>query len=83
MLVPPKLFTKNALLKVSHLLEIIVKFDYIWWGYVAATDDKMPHVYELAPGVLSWTGCNGRGVALATALGRELAKASNGTPLCI
>ena len=58
-----------------------VQFDYIWWGYVAATDDKMPHVYELAPGVLSWTGCNGRGVALATALGRELAKASNGTPL--
>ena len=25
----------------------------------------MPHVCELAPGVLSWTGCNGRGVALA------------------
>jgi glycine/D-amino acid oxidase-like deaminating enzyme len=50
-----------------------VQFDYIWWGYVAATDDKMPHVYELAPGVLTWTGCNGRGVALATALGRELA----------
>jgi glycine/D-amino acid oxidase-like deaminating enzyme len=58
-----------------------VQFDYIWWGYVAATDDKMPHVYELAPGVLTWTGCNGRGVALATALGRELAKASNGTAL--
>ena len=58
-----------------------VQFDYIWWGHVAATDSKMPHVYELAPGVLSWTGCNGRGVALATALGRELAKASNGTAL--
>jgi glycine/D-amino acid oxidase-like deaminating enzyme len=53
-----------------------VQFDYIWWGHVAATDSKMPHVYELAPGVLSWTGCNGRGVASATALGRELAKAS-------
>ena len=58
-----------------------VRFDYSWWGYIAATADKMPHVYELAPGVLSWTGCNGRGVALATALGRELALASNGTPL--
>lgn len=58
-----------------------VTFDYVWWGYVAGTADRMPHVYELAPGVLSWTGCNGRGVALAVALGRELAGASNGTPL--
>ena len=57
------------------------QFDYVWWGYVAGTDDKMPHVFELAPGVLTWMGCNGRGVALGTALGRELAKASTGTPL--
>jgi len=41
------------------------QFDCIWWGHVAATDNEMPHVYELAPGALSWTGCNGRGVALA------------------
>jgi glycine/D-amino acid oxidase-like deaminating enzyme len=58
-----------------------VRFDYTWWGYVAGTADRMPHVYELAPGVLSWTGCNGRGVALGIALGRELAKASNGMAL--
>ena len=58
-----------------------VRFDYSWWGYIAATADRMPHVYELAPGVLGWTGCNGRGVALAVALGRELALASNGTAL--
>jgi glycine/D-amino acid oxidase-like deaminating enzyme len=58
-----------------------IRFDYTWWGYIAATADRMPHVYELAPGVLGWTGCNGRGVALATSLGRELALASNGTPL--
>lgn len=57
------------------------QFDYVWWGYIAATDDKMPHVFELAPGVLTWMGCNGRGVALAAALGRELAKASTGTAL--
>ena len=58
-----------------------IRFDYVWWGYVAATADRMPHVYELAPGVLSWTGCNGRGVALAVALGREFAKACTGTKL--
>ena len=56
-------------------------FEHVWSGYVAATDDKMPHVFELAPGVLTWMGCNGRGVALSTILGRELAKASTGTPL--
>jgi glycine/D-amino acid oxidase-like deaminating enzyme len=58
-----------------------VRFDYIWWGYVGGTQDKRPHVYELAPGVLAWTGCNGRGVALATALGQEMAKATAGVPL--
>jgi glycine/D-amino acid oxidase-like deaminating enzyme len=41
----------------------------------------MPHLHELAPGVLAWIGCNGRGVALATALGAELARACRGTPL--
>ena len=58
-----------------------VKFDYVWWGHLAGTADKRPHVYDLAPGVLAWNGCNGRGVGLATALGQELAKASAGVPL--
>lgn len=58
-----------------------VRFEYLWWGQLGGTQDKRPHVYELAPGVLSWTGCNGRGVGLATALGQELAKASAGVPL--
>lgn len=56
-------------------------FDHVWWGHVAATEDRMPHVFELAPGVLSWMGCNGRGVGLAVSLGRELAKANTGTAL--
>jgi glycine/D-amino acid oxidase-like deaminating enzyme len=56
-----------------------VRFDYQWWGHLAATDDRKPHVFELAPGVLAWMGCNGRGVALGVALGRELARASAGT----
>jgi len=58
-----------------------VQFDYTWWGYIAATKDRLPHLYDLAPGVLGWTGCNGRGVALAVALGREMARASTSTPL--
>ena len=57
------------------------EFEYVWWGHIGGTQDKLPHVYELAPGVLAWTGCNGRGVGLATALGQELAKACAGVPL--
>lgn len=56
-------------------------FQHVWWGHVGATADKLPHAFELAPGLLAWTGCNGRGVALATALGRELAIASAGVPV--
>jgi glycine/D-amino acid oxidase-like deaminating enzyme len=56
------------------------EFDYVWWGYVGVTADKAPHVHELAPGVTGWNGCNGRGVALATAIGRELGRQATGTP---
>lgn len=56
-------------------------FDYLWHGFLGVTLDKIPHLHELAPGVLAWVGCNGRGVALATALGPEIARAALGTPV--
>ena len=56
-------------------------FEYLWHGCVGITLDKVPHLHELAPGVLAWAGCNGRGVALATALGPELARVCSGTPV--
>jgi glycine/D-amino acid oxidase-like deaminating enzyme len=64
--------------RVFPQLDAVPHFDHVWWGHVAATDDRMPHLFELAPGVLGWTGCNGRGVGLAIALGREMARASAG-----
>ncbi len=54
-------------------------FDYVWHGYIGVNQDRLPHIHELAPGVHAWTGCNGRGVALATAIGREFARAASGT----
>jgi glycine/D-amino acid oxidase-like deaminating enzyme len=57
----------------------VPQFDYVWWGYIGMTADKAPHVHELAPGVTGWNGCNGRGVALATAIGRELGRQATGT----
>jgi glycine/D-amino acid oxidase-like deaminating enzyme len=45
-----------------------------WNGQLAITTDHMPHVHEPAPGLTAILGCNGRGVALMTALGRNLAR---------
>jgi glycine/D-amino acid oxidase-like deaminating enzyme len=58
----------------------VPSFEYVWWGHVGMTADRAPHVHELAPGVTGWNGCNGRGVALATAIGRELARQAAGAP---
>ena len=38
------------------------------------TADHCPHMHEPGPGGLVYLGCNGRGVALATAMGQQLAK---------
>ena len=54
------------------------KFDFVWHGNVGVTWDKLPHCHELAPGVLAFVGCNGRGVALATSIGTQLARAMLG-----
>ena len=53
-------------------------FDYVWHGRLSMTQDKLPHVHALAEGVITWVGCNGRGVALAVALGPVLADAALG-----
>lgn len=49
------------------------RFEHVWHGMVGMTEDRLPHLHELAPGIMAWIGCNGRGVALAAALGRALA----------
>ncbi len=56
------------------------KIDYLWHGRLGITLDRLPHVHELAPGVLAWLGCNGRGAALAVSLGKQLARACLGVP---
>ncbi|HEV7326939.1 MAG TPA: FAD-binding oxidoreductase [Bosea sp. (in: a-proteobacteria)] len=66
-----------------------VEFDYVWSGYVGMTPDNLlqphvpgyPRIHQLGPNGLGWVGCNGRAVALSISLGRELAKAIQGTAL--
>lgn len=45
-----------------------------WNGQLAMTRDHYPHLHEPAPGVLAALGYNGRGVAMATAMGGQLAR---------
>jgi len=57
-----------------------VRFDHVWNGYVGMTSDYLPRIHRLGPDAYAWVGCNGRAVALAFALGRELARAVQGVP---
>ena len=48
-------------------------WEFVWGGKVAVTLDHLPHLHELAGGVYAALGYNGRGVAMATVMGKELA----------
>lgn len=54
------------------------RIDYYWSGRVALTLDHLPKIFELGPGMWSGGGYNGRGVAMATAMGRSLAECAGG-----
>jgi glycine/D-amino acid oxidase-like deaminating enzyme len=58
-----------------------IPFEYHWGGLVAMTPDHLPHLHELAPGLLAGLGYNGRGVAMATVMGRLLARRALGAPV--
>ena len=47
---------------------------YSWYGGIAGTGDFMPRCFTFGTGLLAPIGCNGRGVALTTALGREIGR---------
>lgn len=51
-----------------------IGYEYHWGGLVAMTRDHLPHLHEVAPGLLAGLGYNGRGVAMATVMGRLLAR---------
>ena len=44
-----------------------------WSGWIALTTDQYPHIHALADRVFAGIGCNGRGLAVASLLGRDLA----------
>lgn len=55
---------------------------HAWRGTAAMTTDALPLLTELQPGLIGAVGCNGRGVAFTTSLGRTLAQTmADGSPL--
>ena len=50
-----------------------MKWQQGWSGWVAMTTDHFPRLHELAPGLFAGLGYNGRGIAAATMMGRDLA----------
>jgi glycine/D-amino acid oxidase-like deaminating enzyme len=49
-----------------------------WSGWIALTTDQYPRLHKLAKGAWSGIGCNGRGLAAARILGRDLAHLARG-----
>ena len=50
------------------------RFDFVWSGRASLTPDFLPRLFEPAPGWVVPITCNGRGVALSTALGRRVGR---------
>ena len=47
--------------------------EYAWSGMAAVMPDFLPHLVDLGPGLLAGFACNGRGIAMTTALGAVVA----------
>jgi len=56
------------------------RWAHAWGGYVAVTADHYPHLSRLGDGLLAGLGYNGRGVAMATAMGKVMADWAMGVP---
>jgi glycine/D-amino acid oxidase-like deaminating enzyme len=51
-----------------------IRWSHGWSGRLAATQDHYPHIHEPDENVLVCLGYNGRGVAMSSAMGPELAR---------
>jgi glycine/D-amino acid oxidase-like deaminating enzyme len=50
-----------------------LEWEHRWTGWVGMTYDLNPHLHELAPGLWAALGYSGRGIAMATMMGRDIA----------
>ena len=57
-----------------------VEFETSWHGKIAMTPDHMPRIHNLAPGLYTAVGFNGRGITTGTVCGQAMAQLLTGTP---
>ena len=57
-----------------------VRWSHGWNGQLAITTDAYLHLNEPAPNLIACLGYNGRGIAMATAMGGEIARRIAGAP---
>ncbi|MDQ0456306.1 NAD(P)/FAD-dependent oxidoreductase [Rhizobium paknamense] len=50
-----------------------VEFESEWYGWIGMTDNALPRFHRFAPGVIGFSGYNGRGIAPGTVFGKQLA----------
>ncbi|MDX8448224.1 NAD(P)/FAD-dependent oxidoreductase [Mesorhizobium captivum] len=57
----------------------IPPLQYCWSGMAAVEPDFLPRLVDLGPGLIAGFACNGRGIAMTTAMGMALADWAGGT----
>ncbi|RWA81687.1 FAD-binding oxidoreductase [Mesorhizobium sp.] len=63
----------------THLeLPDIPPLQYSWSGMAAVEPDFLPRLVDLGPGLIAGFACNGRGIAMTTAMGKALADWAGG-----
>ena len=55
-------------------------WEFGWSGYLALTRDHLPGIMRVDDNFLAGVGCNGRGIAMTTAMGQTLADLVGGKP---
>jgi len=55
-----------------------LQWEYGWSGFLALTSDHLPVIHDHGDGIFAAIGCNGRGIAMASAVGGMLAKLATG-----
>jgi glycine/D-amino acid oxidase-like deaminating enzyme len=53
---------------------------FFWGGRIAMTTNRLPRLHRTQDGLISWIGCNGRGLALSMAMGGVMRDAVLGLP---
>jgi glycine/D-amino acid oxidase-like deaminating enzyme len=77
----PALFRRLELTATRFFPQIgTPEWEYRWSGRVALTADHLPHLHEPRPGLHIGLGYNGRGVAMASLMGKLLADRASGVP---